>query len=76
MRIIICILLVITFSLGSVSESILQVYCHINTGTQVMTKLLSQSDLGTAQLIGGAVGIVNAGEKLLCSMRVHLRMFS
>lgn len=42
-----------------------------NAGIHVMTKLLSQSDLGIAQVVGGVAGIVNIGEKIIRSMRVH-----
>lgn len=71
MRIIICLLLIIAFVGGAVSEAILQVNYQTNAGIHVMTKLLSQSDLGIAQVVGGVAGIVNIGEKIIRSMRVH-----
>lgn len=69
MKVIICLLLVIAFVMGVAAEAVLQVHYHINTGIQVMTKLLSQSDLGTSQAVGSNVGIVNASEKLIYSMK-------
>lgn len=75
MRTIMCLLIVMTLIVVVVSEAILQVNYHTNTGIQVMTKLLSQSDLGSAHIVGGVAGIVNVGEKLIYSMKGHYWFF-